>query len=73
MSKFAFINPRIQLTSALHREPLADAESPRTKQMWREYDAYSVPSHSDDVEICYALKGLHLYRRRQQPLDSQGA
>ncbi|KAJ5493741.1 hypothetical protein N7463_009828 [Penicillium fimorum] len=57
----------------LDRKPLADAESPRTRQMWLDYDACSLPSYSDDVEICLALKGLHLYRRRQQPLDSQGA
>ncbi|CAG8117347.1 unnamed protein product [Penicillium nalgiovense] len=50
-----------------------NAESPRTRQMWLDYDVYSLPSHSDDVEICCALKGLHLYCRRQQPLDSQGA
>lgn len=73
MSKFAFINPRICLTMALDRKPLADAESPRTRQMWLDYDAYSLPCHSDDVEICSALKGLHLYFRRQQPLDSQEA
>lgn len=73
MSKFAFIDPRICLTLALHRKPLADAESPRTRQMWLDYDAYSLPSHSDDVEICSALKGLHLYCRRQQNLNAQGA
>ncbi|KAJ5674364.1 uncharacterized protein N7477_004298 [Penicillium maclennaniae] len=56
-----------------NEKPLADAESPRTRDMWLEYDAYSLPTHSDDVEICGALKGLHLYRRRRQPLDSQGA
>lgn len=30
MSKFAFIDPRICLTMALHRKPLADAESPKS-------------------------------------------
>ncbi|CAP95580.1 Pc21g06830 [Penicillium rubens Wisconsin 54-1255] len=56
-----------------NEKPLADAESPRTRQMWLDYDVYTLPSHSKDVEICCAVKGLHLYRRRQQPLDSQGA
>ncbi|CAG8229735.1 unnamed protein product [Penicillium salamii] len=56
-----------------NEKPLADAESPRTRQMWLEYDTYSLPSHSDDVEICSALKGLHLYCRRQQTLNAQGA
>ncbi|KAJ5665162.1 uncharacterized protein N7477_007610, partial [Penicillium maclennaniae] len=46
-----------------NEKPLADAESPRTRQMWLDYDAYSLPSHSDDVEICSVLKGLHLYCR----------
>jgi hypothetical protein len=73
MSKCAFIDPQLCLTMALHRKPLADAESPRTRQMWLNYDSYSLPSHSDDVEICSALKGLHLYCRRQQPLDSKEA
>ena len=67
MSKFAFVDPRIWLTTALHRKPLADAESPRTRKMWLDYDTYSLPSHSDDGEICCALKGLYLYHRRQQP------
>ncbi|CRL21277.1 unnamed protein product [Penicillium camemberti] len=48
-------------------KPLADAESPRTRKMWLDYDTYSLPSHSDDGEICCALKGLYLYHRRQQP------
>jgi hypothetical protein len=52
---------------ALYRKPFADAESPRTRQMWLDYDAYSLPSHSDDVEIFSALKGLYLYCKRQQP------
>ncbi|CAG7932860.1 unnamed protein product [Penicillium olsonii] len=56
-----------------NEKPLADAESPRTRQMWVGYDAYSLPSHSDDVEICSALKGLHLYCRRQQTPNAQGA
>ncbi|KAF3389156.1 hypothetical protein F1880_004548, partial [Penicillium rolfsii] len=54
------------------RKPLADAESPRTRQMWLDYDSYTLPMHSDEVEICSALKGLHLFCRRQQPLDSKG-
>ncbi|KAJ5356410.1 hypothetical protein N7517_011019 [Penicillium concentricum] len=37
------------------------------------FDSNDLPYHSDNIEICCALKGLHLYRRRQQPLDSQGA
>ncbi|KAJ5163703.1 uncharacterized protein N7500_005533 [Penicillium coprophilum] len=56
-----------------NEKPLADAESPRTRQMWLDYDTFSLPSHSDDVEIGCALKGLYLYHRRQQPLDSHGA
>ncbi|KAJ5931863.1 hypothetical protein N7516_006352 [Penicillium verrucosum] len=56
-----------------NEKPLADAESPRTRQMWLDYDVFSLPSHSDDVEICSTLKGLYLYHRRQQPLESQGA
>ncbi|KAL4935380.1 hypothetical protein BDV06DRAFT_207152 [Aspergillus oleicola] len=53
-------------------KPLADAESPRTKQMWRDYKTYSLSSYSDDVEICCALKGVQLYCRREQPLGLQG-
>ncbi|KAJ5709129.1 hypothetical protein N7493_010463 [Penicillium malachiteum] len=56
-----------------NEKPLADAESPRTRQMWLDYETYSLPSHSDDVEICSALRGLHVYCRRQQSLDLQGA
>jgi hypothetical protein len=41
--------------------------------MWFDYDVFSLPSHSDDVEISCALKELDLYHRRQQPLDLQGA
>jgi hypothetical protein len=70
MGKFAFLESLIFLTMALRRKPFADAESPRTRQMWLDYDAFSLPSHSDDVDICSALKGVHLYCRRQQPLDS---
>ncbi|KAJ5908737.1 hypothetical protein N7495_001419 [Penicillium taxi] len=54
-------------------KPSADPESPRTRQMWLDYDSYCLPGHSDDVKIRCALKGLNLYRRRQQSLDSQGA
>ena len=37
-STFAFVNPEIFLTVALHRKPLVDAEPPRTTQMWLDYD-----------------------------------
>ncbi|KAJ5609614.1 hypothetical protein N7528_010181 [Penicillium herquei] len=56
-----------------NEKPFADAESPRTRQMWLDYDTYSPPSHSHDVEICSALRGLHLYHRRPQSLDLQEA
>lgn len=43
---------------ALNRKPLADAESPRTRQVWRDYIVYDFPSNPDDAAICDALKGL---------------
>ncbi|KAL4960576.1 uncharacterized protein BDV14DRAFT_182296 [Aspergillus stella-maris] len=70
--------PKIIITTGFHvfnskEKPLADAESPRTKQMWRDYDIYSLPSDLDDVEICSALSGGQLYYRREQPLGLQRA
>ncbi|KAJ5172390.1 hypothetical protein N7492_004983 [Penicillium capsulatum] len=58
-----------------HEKPFADADSPRTRQMWLDYDPYSFPGHSDgDGDgLGHTFKGLHLYCRRQQPQDSQGA
>jgi hypothetical protein len=49
MSKFAFIDLEICLTMKLRRKPLADAKSLRTRQIWLDYDTYTLPSHSDDV------------------------
>lgn len=73
-SKFPFIDSRICLTRALHSEPYADAESPRTRQMCLDhYDSYNLPIQAGDVEVSKALEKLRLYCRRQQPPDSQGA
>ncbi|KAJ6008505.1 hypothetical protein N7540_012481 [Penicillium herquei] len=53
--------------------PYADPESPRTKEMWVDYDKYSLPVVEDEVEIRRALQGLQLYHRRPQAVDAQGA
>lgn len=37
------------------------------------YEPYSLPLHFKDTKISSALNEIRLYRRRQQPLDSQGA
>jgi hypothetical protein len=52
MSKFAFIDLEIWLTMELHRKPLADAKPPIKRQIWLDYDTYTLPSH----EICSALE-----------------
>ncbi|KAL3474046.1 hypothetical protein BJX99DRAFT_186269 [Aspergillus californicus] len=69
--------PALIITGGVHsnvmnvnKKPYADPESLRTRQMWLDYDRYSIPNHKDEDEICSALGGLQLYRRRQQPLDS---
>ena len=51
-------------TNALHRKPVVDAISPRTREMWLDYESYNLPTHTDEEDICSGLRGLNLYSRR---------
>ncbi|KAJ5645747.1 hypothetical protein N7507_011758, partial [Penicillium longicatenatum] len=47
-----------------NKKPLIDAKSPRIRQIWLDYDTYSLLSYSNDIKIYSTLKGLYLYCRR---------
>ena len=46
------------------RKPWTDAESPRTKDMWREYDSISFPISPQDGELMSKLRDVLLYVRK---------
>ncbi|KAJ5475381.1 hypothetical protein N7539_008447 [Penicillium diatomitis] len=46
-------------------KPVADPESPRTKQMWLDYNVHSISTHARDSDIRYTLKGLQVYSRHR--------
>ncbi|KAI0434576.1 hypothetical protein F5Y09DRAFT_235429 [Xylaria sp. FL1042] len=53
-------------------EPCADPESPRTKQMWKEYESCKFPLPSKDIERVGSLRELEIYARvgDQSPCSS---
>ncbi|TEY42657.1 hypothetical protein BOTCAL_0387g00120 [Botryotinia calthae] len=46
-----------------HEKPWADAESPRTEQMWQEYQSCDFPISSKEVQLMGELHKLKLYTR----------
>ncbi|KAJ5720415.1 uncharacterized protein N7483_008349 [Penicillium malachiteum] len=53
-------------------KPFADADSPRTRDMWVDYDTYCIPVDHNEVEMRLALQGLQLYHRRPQAVEARG-
>lgn len=60
-----FIHPlAVSLTRIECRKPWADADSPRTKMMWEEYDRFDFPVSPEDGELMNKLCGTYLYVRK---------
>jgi hypothetical protein len=48
----------------IYRKPWADAESPRTKTMWEDYDKYEFPVSPEDENLLNKLRGIYIYVRK---------
>ncbi|KAH8904778.1 hypothetical protein BR93DRAFT_980511 [Coniochaeta sp. PMI_546] len=48
------------------RKPWGDPESPRTRQMWKEYENYDFPVHPEDVKLGGSLQQLVIHARIDQ-------
>ena len=60
-----------------HRKPWADAESPRTVEMWKNYDEKArFPISPGDEELMSKLRDVYIYTRKaiecSSPRDVQG-
>ncbi|KAF5690072.1 hypothetical protein FDENT_4102 [Fusarium denticulatum] len=56
--------PHIFLIMHISRKPLADAESPRTKEMWHEYRRSKFPISPSDERLLSKLRDIYLYERK---------
>ena len=45
------------------RKPFADAESPRTRRMWEEYEEWDFPSSGEDVQMEGSLHRFVVHTR----------
>ena len=46
------------------RKPWADADSPRTRQMWQDYESIGFPVAPEDMHPIRKLRELQLYVRK---------
>lgn len=52
------------LTSVEYRKSWADSDSPRTKDMWEDYDQVGFPVSPEDGDLVNKLNDLHLYIKK---------